>query len=111
MAMGPIAKQVSAGFDEYWNHELAIPIRAFVTREPGAEDIQKARLMLNQHREAKTFQKVGLPQFPSVLRIFRGPSTPPILEVLIDLSTDIEVPAADVNEKRVSPLSKKRSVV
>jgi len=31
MAVGPIAKEVSAGFDEYWNHELAIPIRAFVS--------------------------------------------------------------------------------
>ncbi len=35
-----------------------------------------------------------------------GRSTPPILEVLIDLSTDIEVPTADVNEKRVSPTFK-----
>ena len=34
MAMGPIAKEVSAGFDEYWNHELAIPIRAFVSKAP-----------------------------------------------------------------------------
>jgi putative cardiolipin synthase len=52
MAAGPIAKEVSVGFDEYWNHELAIPIRAFVSQEPAAEDIQKARLMLDQHRES-----------------------------------------------------------
>ena len=52
IAVGPIAKEVSAGFDEYWNHELAIPIRALVSREPAAEDVQKARLMLDQHREA-----------------------------------------------------------
>jgi putative cardiolipin synthase len=52
IAMGPVAKEVSAGFDEYWNHELAIPIRVFVSREPVAEDVQKARLMLDQQREA-----------------------------------------------------------
>jgi len=51
MAIGPIAKEVSAGFDEYWNHELAIPIRAFVAREPPGEDIEKARQILDEHRE------------------------------------------------------------
>jgi putative cardiolipin synthase len=52
MAMGPIAREVSTGFDEYWNHELAIPIRAFVSEDPAAEDIQKARRTLDDHREA-----------------------------------------------------------
>jgi putative cardiolipin synthase len=59
MAMGPIAKEVSAGFDEYWNHELAIPIQAFVSQEPAAEDIQKARLMLDQHRESMKATEYG----------------------------------------------------
>ncbi len=59
MATGPIAKEVSAGFDEYWNHELAIPIRAFVSQEPAAEDVQKARHMLDQHREAMKATEFG----------------------------------------------------
>ncbi len=59
MGMGPIAKEVSAGFDEYWNHELAIPIRAFVSEEPAAENIQKARLILEQHREAMKATEYG----------------------------------------------------
>jgi putative cardiolipin synthase len=59
IAMGPIAKEVSTGFDEYWNHELAIPIRAFVSREPAAEDVQKARLMLDQQREAMKATEYG----------------------------------------------------
>ena len=59
MAMGPIAKEVSAGFDEYWNHELAIPIRTFVSQEPAAEDVQNARLILEQHREAKKATEYG----------------------------------------------------
>jgi putative cardiolipin synthase len=59
MAMGPIAKEVSAGFDEYWNHELAIPIRAFVSKSPAEEDVQKARLILEQHREAMKATEYG----------------------------------------------------
>jgi len=59
MAIGPIAKEVSAGFDEYWNHELAIPVRAFVTREPPAEDIEKARQILDEHREAMKATEFG----------------------------------------------------
>ena len=59
MAMGPIAKEVSAGFDEYWNHELAIPIQAFVSHDPAAEDVQKGRLMLHQHREAMKATEYG----------------------------------------------------
>ena len=52
MAIGPIAREVSAGFDEYWNHELAIPIRAFVSQSPPEENIQKVRLTLEQYRES-----------------------------------------------------------
>jgi len=59
MAIGPIAKEVSAGFDEYWNHELAIPVRAFVSQYPAEEDVQKARLTLEQHREAMKATEYG----------------------------------------------------
>jgi cardiolipin synthase C len=59
MAMGPITRQVSAAFDEYWNHELAIPIRAFVSREPAEEDIENARRILDQHREAMKATEYG----------------------------------------------------
>lgn len=36
LAAGPIAGQVSAAFDEFWNDRLAIPIEAFVSREQTA---------------------------------------------------------------------------
>jgi len=59
MAMGPIAKEVSTGFDEYWNHDLAIPIRAFVSQSPSAEDVQRVRLILDQQREAMKATEYG----------------------------------------------------
>jgi putative cardiolipin synthase len=52
MAVGPIAKDVSAAFDEYWNHELAIPIRAFVSDEPARKDFEEARSNLGKKVEA-----------------------------------------------------------
>jgi putative cardiolipin synthase len=59
MALGPIAKEVSAAFDEYWNYELAIPIHAFVSQEPAVEEIQKARRTLDEHREALRATEYG----------------------------------------------------
>jgi len=59
MAVGPITREVSAGFDEYWNHELAIPIQAFVSREPPAEDVEKARKILDEHRETVKATEYG----------------------------------------------------
>jgi putative cardiolipin synthase len=59
MAVGPITKEVSAGFDEYWNHELAIPIQAFVSQFPAEEDVSKARLILEQHRETMKDTEYG----------------------------------------------------
>jgi putative cardiolipin synthase len=59
MALGPIAREVSAAFDEYWNYELAIPIQAFVSREPTTGDVQKARRTLDEHREALKATEYG----------------------------------------------------
>ena len=39
-------------FDEYWNHELAIPIRAFVSDEPARKDLEEARRNLEKKVEA-----------------------------------------------------------
>ena len=52
MAIGPIAKEVSAAFDEYWNDDLAIPIRALVSQEPARKDVEEARRNLEKRVEA-----------------------------------------------------------
>ena len=36
LAAGPIAREASANFDEYWNCVLALPVSALVRRQPGA---------------------------------------------------------------------------
>jgi cardiolipin synthase C len=51
MAVGPIAREASANFDNFWNCGLAMPVSALVPRRPGAEDLKSARRDLETQRE------------------------------------------------------------
>ena len=51
MAMGPITREVSAIFDDYWNCVLAVPISAFTSRRPDADDLLALRRDLEAQRE------------------------------------------------------------
>ena len=71
-------------------------------RDPAIEDLRtEVRKMLGLDPQATDFNVVygAIPRDDKEIALL----TRSILEVLIDLSTDIEVPAADVREKRVSP--------
>ena len=39
LTAGPVVRDISRSFDEYWNSEWAVPIEAFVTVPPGAEQL------------------------------------------------------------------------
>ena len=52
MAVGPIAREASASFDDYWNCVLAMPVSALVPRRPGAEDLKSVRRDLETQRES-----------------------------------------------------------
>jgi putative cardiolipin synthase len=51
MAVGPIARGVSATFDDHWNCVLALPVGALVRRQPTADDLKIARRDLEAQRE------------------------------------------------------------
>ncbi len=71
-------------------------------RDPEMEALSlEVRKLLGLDPQAVDIQVVygAIPQNDKEIAIL----TRSILEVIIDLSTDIEVPAADVQEKRVSP--------
>ena len=51
MAVGPIARGVSAAFDDHWNCVLAVPVSALVPRRPSADDLKSARRDLETQRE------------------------------------------------------------
>jgi hypothetical protein len=74
-------------------------------RDPEIEALSvEVRKMLGLDPQGRDFQVVygAIPRNDKEIAIL----TRSILEVLIDLSTDIEVPVAEVNEKRVSPTFK-----
>jgi putative cardiolipin synthase len=52
MAVGPVAREASACFDDFWNCILAMPVSALVPRRPGAEDLKSARRDLEAQRES-----------------------------------------------------------
>ena len=71
-------------------------------RDPAIEALSReVREILGLNPQTSEFHVVygAIPQDEKEIALL----TRSILEVLIDLSTDIEVPAADVQEKRVSP--------
>jgi putative cardiolipin synthase len=43
LALGPIAKEVSRSFDEYWNSDLAYPVDLLIDDKPGADELRLAR--------------------------------------------------------------------
>ena len=51
MAEGPITREVSAIFDDYWNCVLAVPISALTSRRPDADDLRALRRDLETQRE------------------------------------------------------------
>jgi putative cardiolipin synthase len=60
LSVGPIARQVSAVFDDYWNCVLAIPLKAMVSHHFSASDLEKARSRLTAERQSLKNSFYGL---------------------------------------------------
>lgn len=43
LAVGPVAGQVSASFDQYWNSELSYPVSALVDQPPASQEIAQRK--------------------------------------------------------------------
>lgn len=50
LAAGPIVKQLSRTFDEFWNSALSIPVAGLGGGNPSAADLDAYRKTLDQHR-------------------------------------------------------------
>ena len=51
LAVGPIAVDISASFDEYWNHSHAVPIDQFI-EDPKKEDLETVRAEIKEDLDA-----------------------------------------------------------
>ena len=49
MGIGPVAREVSASFDQYWNHQLSYPISLLVEKQPAEEDYLAGRARLDKY--------------------------------------------------------------
>lgn len=77
LAAGPVARQLAASFDQYWNHELSAPIQQFLRRPPTEKTLRKARRQLAeqlaraQREDAERYQRLmselAEPQLPQWL--------------------------------------------
>jgi len=52
LAAGPIVQEISASFDDYWNHALAVPMDAFYD-DMDADEIAEGRRRLNEAMSAE----------------------------------------------------------
>ena len=49
MGIGPVAREVSASFDQYWNHQLNYPISLLVDKQPTEEDYLAGRARMDKY--------------------------------------------------------------
>jgi cardiolipin synthase C len=52
LAVGPLVKQISASFDDYWNSALAIPVQALLPGKPPPQALEQYRADLAANRVA-----------------------------------------------------------
>jgi cardiolipin synthase C len=52
IGIGPVAEDVSAVFDQFWNHGRSVPIEAFAKRYT-ADDLERARKQISETKRAR----------------------------------------------------------
>jgi putative cardiolipin synthase len=108
MAAGPIVEQISASFDDYWNHELAIPMSVFY-EEVDADDLESL-----QERLPKAMADVGDSVYASainseLMQQFRVNKLRPYIadarmivdepqKLLEEISRDYQIVAKEISE-------------
>jgi cardiolipin synthase C len=60
IAIGPVVKQASHAFDEYWNCDAAYPVQAFKGKHASRYDL--AQLRMDLHRDARAFAQTDYAQ-------------------------------------------------
>lgn len=53
LAAGTVAAQLAVSFDQYWNHQLSVPIQEFLHHPPSVDELELARLDITQYLQAE----------------------------------------------------------
>ena len=88
LALGPVVRETSRSFDDYWNSKWAVPIEAFVASPPGREQIADFATALaqrvEQFRDIEYARELHDPRFGRQLRRGEMPVVIAPAEVLYD---------------------------
>jgi putative cardiolipin synthase len=88
LAVGPVVRDISRSFDEYWNSEWAVPIEAFVASPPGPEQLAAFERRLRERLAGfrDTVYAKALRELRLGPRLLAGelPLTPAVAEALHD---------------------------
>ena len=88
LALGPVVREASKSFDEYWNSEWAIPIESFVVSPPGPEQradfATRLAQRVEQYRDTEYTGELRDPRFGRTLRRDEMPIVIAPAEVLYD---------------------------
>jgi cardiolipin synthase C len=88
LAVGPVVKQISQTFDDYWNSDLAIPIQALGVIKPNKDTLDRYRADLAQNevtaRASETLRTVDKPGPLTAVMADAGAFTWARAEVLYD---------------------------
>ena len=49
LGIGPVTKEVSVSFDQYWNHQLSFPVSLLVKKQPAEDDYRQGRAKLDKY--------------------------------------------------------------
>jgi len=99
LAVGPVAAEASASFDEYWNSHLAVPASALLDEAPSAADLASVRAALAAHRaRLRDSPYVSAIENSSIAREFASNTlglTLGTARVIADHPSKVDAPAAD----------------
>jgi putative cardiolipin synthase len=105
LAAGPVVRDISRSFDDYWNSEWAVPIEVFVTVPPGAEQLaafeRGLEARLERFRDTEYARALRETRFGFRLRSGQLPLMPAHASVLYDPPAKISGAGAGAAPRQV----------
>ena len=110
-AVGPVVRKVSSQFDLYWNHQLAIPLKAFYNADD--KDVLQASRVLLEQEMAKAGQSIYAEaiQTPVLKKFQAGEASPYVAparlitddpdKLLHEISDDHKIVANEIRQALV----------
>jgi putative cardiolipin synthase len=104
LAIGPVVPQVSAGFDDFWNSELSVPIEAFGL-QVNSDDLDRFREYIREQTELGSRGIYGQAVNSSVLRDIREQRITPAAAPATLVTDSPEKLSSDIGDANLATLA------